>query len=242
MIKKIISISNQYIKKLKKINANDEYFIVEGINLINLALEKKCVKDIILTQKYLDKYSYFESLVLTNENIIKSISSLENPPNIIAVCYKKKFHISKNQKILILDDIQDPGNLGTLIRSAVSFGIDKVILSLNSVSCFNPKVIRASQGAIFYCEIIKEDIEKVIIKLKQEKYIIYTTFLNIENKINLLSVKKTKKFVLVLGNEPKGINDKYKKYSENNIKINTNNFNSLNVAIAGAIIMYFLSL
>ncbi len=241
-MKKITSTTNEYIKNICKLNNSNSLFLLEGKNLIKEALEKNMVKDLLILNIVLEKYKKFNvNIILVNKKIISKISNLKNPQEVIAICYKKNIHISKSNKILLLDDIQDPGNLGSLIRSAASFGFDKIITSFNCVSFYNLKTLRATQGSLFYVEHYSKDIEKEIINFKNKKYEIISTFLDEKNDINQLMKIKNKKIVLLLGNEGNGINSKYKKYFTKNIIIKTNKIESLNVAIAGSILMYLFS-
>ena len=149
----ITSVDNKRIKEVSKLN-NRKYrkemslFLVEGSHLV-----EEAYKHNLLVETYsLDENDYPNNNVVS-ENVMRKISSLDTVSNIIGVCKFKKENELGN-KLLILDDIQDPGNLGTIIRSAVAFNVDTIILSNDTVDLYNPKVIRATQGMIFNINII----------------------------------------------------------------------------------------
>lgn len=239
-MRKIESVNNEYVKELAKLK-NKKYrdakkmFLVEGYHLVNEAKEK-LVEVLIVDEK--DKIEGIEN-ILVNKEIIKKISTTDSPQPIIGIC--KYFEESNNdygKKIVVLDDLQDPGNVGTIIRSALGFGVDSVVLSNNSVDIYNEKVIRATQGAIFKVKVFRENIINTIEKVKNEGIKVYGTAL--ENGNNLNSFEKINQYCLVLGNEGNGVSKEILDICDKNIFIEMNKeLESLNVAIAGAIIMHY---
>ena len=239
-MRKIESVNNEYVKELAKLK-NKKYrdakkmFLVEGYHLVNEAKEK-LVEVLIVDEK--DKIEGIEN-ILVNKEIIKKISTTDSPQPIIGIC--KYFEESNNdygKKIVVLDDLQDPGNVGTIIRSALGFGVDSVVLSNNSVDIYNEKVIRATQGAIFKVKVFRENIINTIEKVKNEGIKVYGT--SLENGNNLNSFEKTNQYCLVLGNEGNGVSKEILDICDENIFIEMNKeLESLNVAIAGAIIMHY---
>ena len=177
------------------------------------------------------------NIIYTTEEILKYLSDVDTPQNIIGVC--KKIDNSKiGNKIVILDDIQDPGNLGTIIRSSVAFNIDTIVLSNNSVDLYNDKVIRASQGMIFKINIIRKDIIPFISKVKSD-YHIYGTKVNGGN--SLKKIEKQKKFAIIMGNEGRGMSSELDNLCDEFIYIDMNKeCESLNVGVATSIILYEL--
>lgn len=235
------SVNNEKIKNIKKLNNKknrDEtnLYLVEGEHLVKEAYENNALEELILLENtYLNidiKTSY------VTENVLKYISNLDTPNGIIGIC-KKKENKLKGKRILILDDIQDPGNLGTIIRSCVAFNIDTLVLSKNTVDLYNPKVIRATQGMLFKLNIIVEDIEKIIQELKEKNYRIYST--NVKNGKSLKSIEKKDCFAIIMGNEGNGVSDSINKLADDYIYIEMNkSCESLNVAVATSIILYEL--
>ena len=137
-------------------------------------------------------------------------------------------------KVLYLDDIQDPGNLGTIIRTALAFSFKDIILSSHCCSIYNPKVIAASQGAIFFINFINGNIDNLI-ELKEKGYQIVVT--NLRNSVSLSSYQPENKQIIVLGNEGKGVCEEIINLASINVRINIKNIDSLNVGIAAGIMM-----
>lgn len=236
------SVHNDKIKELKNLNnksSRDEkgLFLVEGEHLIIEAYKKNLLKEIIV----LDNYNIDINVpkIVVTENVMKYISSLTTIPKIIGVC--KKINNNKiGNKVLILDNVQDPGNLGTIIRSSVAFNIDTIILSKDTVDIYNSKVIRASQGMIFNIDFLIDDLEKIIKTLKEKNYKILSTDVKNGKSLNMLA--NISKVAIIMGNEGNGVSEKLKKLSDDFLYININkNCESLNVAVATSIILYELS-
>lgn len=240
--KKIISATNDFIKycvRLKegKFQKKEGKFLVEGENIVKDGIKKKIVDTILVTEKKINLFSEFTNVILISDNISKKLSDVNTNQEIFAIFNYKEKEINYNKNILVLDSIQDPGNLGTLIRSACAFNFESIILSSTSVNCFNSKVIRSSQGYVFDVAIKYCDLHYEIKKLKQKKYNIYMTDLHSNSK-NYKNIKVDGKNCLVLGNEGQGISKDLLTLEHNNILILTqNNVESLNVGVAGSIIM-----
>lgn len=236
------SIENEHIKEIKKLN-NKKYrdlngkFIIEGKHLVEEAIKNYLVEEILLLEGNNEKYDVKTNYV--NGKVMKYITELDNPSKIIGICHKKNDKIQGNH-ILILDDIQDPGNLGTIIRSAVAFNIDTIILSKTGVDLYNSKVLRSTQGMIFNINIVVSDIKEEILKLKSDNYKILTT--NVEGGKLVKSIEKNQKFAIIIGNEGKGVSKEIKELSDEYIYIEMNKkCESLNAAVATSIILYELS-
>lgn len=233
------SLENPKIKELKKLKTKKYRdilgkFIIEGEHLINEAYNLGYLEEIYALEDYqcdLDvKVNY------VTKEVLKYITDLETP-TIIGVA-KKMEEKDIGDKLVILDDIQDPGNLGTIIRSSVAFNIDTIVLSNNSVDLYNDKVIRASQGMIFKINIIRKDIIPFISKAKNE-YHIYGTKVNGGN--SLKKIEKQKKFAIIMGNEGKGMSSELDNLCDEFIYIDMNKeCESLNVGVATSIILYEL--
>ena len=153
------STDNKTIKNLKKLTIKkyrdqENLFLIEGEHLILEAHKYGLLKTLILPEN--SNFILNVETMYVSNSVLKYLSELETP-TMIGVC-KKIEETTLGDKILVLDDIQDPGNLGTIIRSSVAFNIDTVVLSSNTVDLYNSKVIRASQGMIFGVNIIKRDL------------------------------------------------------------------------------------
>jgi len=234
------SIENKKIKDIKKLNQKKyqvDNFIVEGEHLVNEAYKKGLLKTLIVEET--SDFSLDVETLYVTENVLKYISELDNPQKIMGICKKIIPNENLGNKILILDKVQDPGNLGTIIRSAVAFNVDTIILSEDTVSIYNSKVIRASQGMLFHINIKIGNLKEEIDNLKRQNYKIYSTDVN--NGKSLKSLEKIDKFAIIMGNEGNGVSDEINGLSDEYIYINMNeNCESLNVAIATSIILYEL--
>ena len=238
----IESTDNNKIKNIRKLQQKkyrDETktFLVEGIHLVNEAYKSGCLKEVI--SLYGEEVSFDVPIIYVTSNVMKSISNLETPYNIIGICnYQEKNELGS--KILMLDNVQDPGNLGTIIRSSLAFNIDTIVLSKSSVDLYNSKVLRASQGMNFHINIIRDDLKKHIEDLKNKGYKIFTTDVN--NGKDLKSIKQIEKYAIIMGNEGNGVSKEISSLADEKIYIKMNEkCESLNVAVAASIILYQLS-
>lgn len=235
------STNNEFIKDIKKLNTKKQRdltdtFLIEGEHLVIEALKKDIVLFVILEEGY--KFNTNQKSITVSRNVLKYISSLDNPQPVMAVC-KKKTRDDIGSKILILDSIQDPGNLGTIIRSCVAFNVDTLILNEACVDLYNPKVLRASQGMVFHLNIITTDIKETIIKLQRDGYDIIGT--DVSNGVSVDTLDKNQKMAIIMGNEGNGISFDIKKLVNKNIYIPmAENCESLNVGVAASIILYEL--
>ena len=237
----IESINNEQIKEIRKLKDKkyrDEsnLFLVEGDHLVKEAYKAGYLKKLILTE---DIYDFDVEKLLVTDKVIKSISELNNT-KVIGVCTKLSTNLDLSKNVVILDGVQDPGNLGTIIRSCVAFNIENLVLSNETVDLYNSKVIRSTQGMIFNINIIRDDLKNTIKLLKENNYTIYGT--NVINWIDLKDVKNTDKYAIILGNEGNGISNKINALVDKNIYIKMNEkCESLNVAVSGSIILYELN-
>ena len=228
----------KYIKKLNDKKYRDEFneFIIEGEHLVQEAYKCGLLKEIVLLEGFsIDiNVSYIE----VTDSIMKYISNLDTPCNILGICKKKNDKLTGN-RLLLLDDIQDPGNMGTIIRSCVAFNMDTIVLNKGCVDIYNPKVLRATQGMIFNVNIITEDLYEFIKNIKGEYKILGT---DVNNGKSLKDIEKVEKFAIIMGNEGKGVKSNLLDLCDEYIHINMNeNCESLNVAVATSIILYELN-
>ena len=234
------SIDNDKIREIaklkdKKYRKDTGFFLIEGEHLIREAYKAGYLEKIIKLEGT-DIDINVDTLEVSMK-VLKFISNLETP-TIIGVCRKKTDEI-KGDHILILDNIQDPGNLGTIIRSAVAFNVDTIILSNDTVDLYNEKVIRATQGLIFNINILRADLVKIIENLKEKNYKIYATKVN--GGKNIKNLEKSQKFAIIMGNEGNGVRNNLIEMSDECIHITMNEkCESLNVGVATSIILYEL--
>ena len=246
----ITSTSNETIKYFislndKKTRMNAKRFIVEGYHLVNEASKTNLLEAIISTdEKELKKINNVKRY-LVNDAIINKIATTKNPQNILGIVKMLDHNITNllpiikgnKTKLIMLDDVNDLGNLGTIIRTAAGLGYDGIIMSPNTVDLYNEKVIRSTQGVMFKIPIIKANLQEIIKLLKKEKVFCIGTALT--NAKDVKHITKKDKFAICLGNEAKGISKEVLDNMDENVKIAMkNDVESLNVSIAAGIIMY----
>ena len=229
----LTSIDNPKIKALLKLKTSKERkkenkFIVEGPHLVK---EARNLNLLIEAYSIEEKEGYIQ----ISKQIMDKIADTDTTVTEIGLCKMLNSNLVTD-KILILDKVQDPGNLGAIMRSANAFGFKTIGLGEGTCDIYNSKVIRSSQGAIFKLNFINVNIVEFLKKLND--YDIYGT--NVINGIELDNVKKTKKMAIILGNEGNGISDDVNNALKKNIYIPMENTELLNVAIAASIIMYKL--
>lgn len=235
----ITSINNEYIKEISKLNEKkyrdkSNKYLIEGLHLVTEALKYDIIDTIIIREDF-NYETNIKHIVVSNE-VMKKLSDNPSIPKIMAVVNKKESIISGN-KILLLDRLQDPGNLGTIIRSAVAFNFDTIILSNDTVDLYNSKVLRSTQGMLFNINILRQDLSNVINELKNNNYTIYGT--KVDNGYDVKEINNTNKFALIIGNEGTGISDNILRECDKYLYIKmNNNCESLNAGVAASILMY----
>ena len=233
----IESKDNKKIKYLNKLRKNkyiyeENKFIIEGKHLVEEAYNSGILLETYST--YDCNYGVINTIV--SENVMSAISYLPSKPDVIGVCKLIEENNNFGNRIIILDNVQDPGNVGTIIRSAKAFNFDTVVLSLDSVNKYNEKLIRASQGMFFKTNIVIKDLKYFIPYIKNEGYNVYGT--DVVNGVKVNSINDSK-IAVVMGNEGTGITLDIKKLLDKNIYIDINSkCESLNVSVAASIIMY----
>ena len=233
----ITSLNNDKVKELvklkdKKYRDKNNLFFVEGKDIVLEAYKNNLLKELYVlegTNVDIDMpVTYVSSLVM------KKISDMESISEYYGVCYKKE-ESNIGDKIIILDNVQDPGNLGTIIRSAVAFNFDTVVISKGTASLYNPKVIRSTKGMLFNINIIVRELDEFINDL--DGYVVYGT--DVVDGDNIRDIEVSKKLALVIGNEGRGISDNIRKLCNKFIYIDmNNNCESLNASVAASILMY----
>lgn len=235
----ITSINNEYIKEISKLNEKkyrdkSNKYLIEGLHLVTEALKYDIIDTIIIREDF--SYETDIKHIIVSNEVMKKLSDNPSIPKIMAIVYKKESTISGN-KILLLDRLQDPGNLGTIIRSAVAFNFDTIILSNDTVDLYNSKVLRSTQGMLFNINILRQDLTSVINELKNNNYTIYGT--KVDNGNDVKEINNTNKFALIIGNEGTGISDNILKQCDKYLYIKmNNNCESLNAGVAASILMY----
>jgi len=242
----IESKDNPKIKHLRKLSSKkyrDEYseFLVENFTTIKDAFDAGYkFKQFFITPEFLEKNKIeiekmsVEESYLINEMINESFSNLKTVSGVCAVYEKLDSKIDLEKPIIYLNAISDPGNLGTILRSALAFDLKNIVLDENCVDLYNYKLINASKDAIFKLNIESDDNLKLLKQIKG-KMKVFSTRLEDSNGLDIL--KKEKLFCLVLGSESHGVSPEIQDLSDDFIKINIGKeIESLNVSGAAAII------
>lgn len=254
----ITSMKNPMIKEIKSLYRKKERmksksFIIEGIKIIEEAIDHSYpIKNIIYTDKLMDTkggpefYQTIrdrEELIYVGDNIFKEISDTENPQGVLAIAKFQfedldKLKDKENPALIFLDRLQDPGNMGTIIRTADAFNFDGLIITDGSVDPYNPKVVRATMGSIFRLPIYYiEDSLRGLNKLKENRLRIIST--SLEGSLPIYDIDYSGGFVLVIGNESTGVSDEIFSLSDRLIRIPMpGKAESLNAGVAASIIMY----
>ena len=234
------SIDNEKIKEIaklkdRKFRKGSGLFLIEGEHLIKEAYKNGYLNKLIKLES--TNMNLDVETINVSEKVLKYLSSLETP-TVIGIAKQKNDQI-KGNKILVLDNIQDPGNLGTIVRSSVAFNVDTIVLSDDSVDLYNEKVVRATQGLIFYISVVRGNIEEIVADLKRKEYKIYATKVN--GGKSLKNIEDLKKFAIIMGNEGNGVRPSLLNACDEYLYIDMNkNCESLNVGVATSIILYEL--
>ncbi len=247
-MKYIQSDKNPQVKQWKKLLTRKErdksgMFLVEGFHLVEEALTRKDdVEEIILSEKTelppSWDYGSIPVTVVTDE-IGKQLADTETTQGIFAVCSQPDQTIENAKTYLLIDSVQDPGNLGTMIRTADAAGIDAVIVGKGSVDMYNPKVLRSAQGSHFHLPVISGDLSEWINKLSAESIPVYGTAL--ENGVVYTEAANCEAFALLVGNEGNGVHKDLLEKTAQNLYIPIyGKSESLNVAVAAGILLYYL--
>lgn len=234
----ITSVNNEKIKNLvrlkdKKYRDKMGLFFIEGLDIIGEAYNAGLLKELYVLDGYDNPYSDIECVNVTYE-VMKKISDMESISEYYGVCEKKQ-EMELGKRLIILDGIQDPGNLGTIIRSAVAFNFDTVVLSRECVDMYNSKVLRSTKGMIFNKNVIVRDIVSFMDEL--DGYTIYGTDVTCGEDIRDIEVPQN--MAIVIGNEGRGISKIVHDKCDNFVYIDMNDkCESLNAGVASSIIMY----
>ena len=235
----INSVHNEKIKnweklKMKKYRDETGLFIVQQYHMINEAQNKGLIDTLILRNGV--KNDFGIEAVTVSDVVMKKLSNNVSLNDVIAVCRKPEFETVKYNRVIVLERIQDPGNLGTIIRTAHGFGYDAVILSEDCCDEYNEKCLQGCQGALFYIPVIRTDLLKELKRLKSDGVRIYATRVDTDNYLQ--NVKKAERYALVFGNEGKGLSREITLMADESFKIEMAGFEALNVAVAMAVSSY----
>lgn len=234
------------IRKLhsKKYRAEQQLFLVEGIKSVEmLCLSSFIINEIFVTESVAcSKHQFLnnQNVTIISESEMERISTMQTPPDVLAIAQQlKDVKFTANEPIIALDHISDPGNLGTIIRTADWFGIHNIVCSENSVEFYNPKTIQSTMGSFANVNILYTKLAHYLKNCCQNRRIL-GTFLD---GTDLNDINFRENDVIVIGNESNGISSEIANLVTDKITISSKNSNflkaeSLNAAIAAAIVMY----
>ncbi len=235
---KIESLQNQYVKQWTKLHEKKErdktgLFLVEGEHLITEALHAGIVQKILFAGE--NPFDFPDCIEVT-EPVMKKISQNVSGAKYIAVCVQRERTADDPKRVILLDDIQDPGNFGTIIRTARSFGFDVIYTSRKTCDLYNEKVIRSTQGALFAMPVIRCDMAEKIRELKAQSFRVIGTAL--KNAVPMAQIGDAEKMAFLFGNEGQGVHPELLDACDQRLFIEIGDFESLNVAVAAGIVMY----
>lgn len=242
----ITSVNNDLVKetaKLQQKKYRKDKFLLEGYKAIKEAHDSGIeIEKIFINKNHIEDYKFVKALIIeTTEPVLKKLASTESAPNAVAVGFQRKYdkNILKTcKKVVLLENIKDLGNLGTIIRSCTAFGADAIVLYGDSVDIYNPKCVRASVGNLWKLPIIHiKDFKEL-----QENFEHFEIIATLPRTNNLLKTFKTATPCLVMfGSEADGLSQELIDFSTNSVKIEmAQTVESLNLAVSVSVILYEL--
>lgn len=237
----ITSIDNKLIKRLNKLKQKkyrdiEREFYIEGYKnvLDTYSAAKKSVKEIVLSESAFKKYGEaFENAVVISDTLFSKISDTDCAQGVISINAAPEFDFPKTDRIVLLDRVRDPGNVGTILRTACAAGYGAVLN--NCADILSPKVTRSSMSAILKCEI---GLDIPVIELKNRGFELISADMGGDNVFS--AVKPKNKYCIVIGNEADGVDGEIKRASDRILSIPQDGIESLNAAVAAGIMMYAL--
>lgn len=237
----IESTQNQTIKALAKLRAKKErdsagVFLVEGEHMLQEAADAGVLEKIFQLPSL--PQTQLAPTVFCTQPVLNRLSAQNSDAKYIGLCHRpRQDSRTSPYRLLLLDHIQDPGNLGTLIRSAYSFGIEQVVCSPDCADPFGPKALQSSQGALFHIDLKTAALETLIPSLRQRQIPVIGTALH-HDSIELHQLPVPRQYALIIGNEGQGIRETILEQCDQTVHIKMSAFESLNAAIAGSIVLY----
>lgn len=246
-----MSTKNAKVKQLKKLHSakgrkEAGLYLLEGEHLYKEALASgEAIRELYATEKYVAKHGEthaepLKDVTIVSDEVMRTICQTETPQGILCVMAipSEELSVQADGKYVLLDGIQDPGNAGTIVRTADAAGYDAVIFGTGSADPYNDKVVRSMQGSQFHIALYRQDLLKVIPQLKDRGIPVYGTALD-EAAVDFREVPKSEAVALILGNEGQGVSPEVLSQTDLNLYIPIpGQAESLNVAIAGGILLY----
>ena len=214
----------------------EQLFLVEGEHLVVEAQKAGVIVDVLICEGI--SFEIDAPVTYLTRSLFDNLAQTVTSAGILAVCRMKGGEIASNNRLLLVDGIQDPGNLGTLIRSALAFGFDGLIMSEDTVDVYNAKVVRATQGALFKLSMKRANLVDYVADLKKSGVAVYAATLNDDAKM-LSDVMPAGAMAFIVGNEGAGVRDALISRCDGSVVIEmASDVESLNVGVAGSILMY----
>ena len=249
-MKKIESKENNFFKNVKKLKEKrtrkkENKYIIEGFRFVEEAIKSKAkIDSIIISESVLDKaLEYFDLLgdfecYVFSDNLFNQICSTENPQGVASIINMENEDLKINGDFFILvDRVQDPGNMGTIIRTSHAAGANGVILTKGTVDVYNDKTLRSTMGSIFKVPIIEDDNGEFLLSLKNNGFRLVAS--SLEGKNNFFEEDLKGKIIIAVGNEGNGISEDVENDADALVKIPMpGNAESLNVSVAASIMIY----
>ncbi|EHK2402596.1 RNA methyltransferase [Clostridium perfringens] len=235
------------IKKLKekKHRIKSNKYLIEGLRFVEEAIKSKVsIDSIIFTESFKEKnpdlflkINENIKLIQMNEALLKQLCSTENPQGIVGVINMQNKELKTGELVVLVDKVQDPGNMGTIIRSAHAAGAAGIVMTKGTVDIYNDKTLRSTMGSIFYIPIVEDDSLDFVKSLKKEGYKLVVS--SLQGKNNFFEENLQGKVMIAVGNEGNGVSDEVYDIADIKVKIPMpGEAESLNVAVATSIMIY----
>lgn len=246
----IESKNNSLLKELKKLKEKKHrtakgQYIIEGLRFVEEAV--KCdanIEYLIFTEEFYEKEQNFvhgvsedvKKIIMTKP-LLEHLCSTETPQGVVAVVDMKNNDLNEGNMVILVDKVQDPGNMGTIIRTAHAVGAAGIVMTKGTVDVYNDKVLRSTMGSIFHMPIIEDKDLSIVGDLKSQGYKLVVS--SLQGQKNFFEEDLTGKVIIAVGNEGNGVSDEVYEIADIKVKIPMpGNAESLNVAIATSVMMY----
>ena len=220
----------------KKYRLKERLFLAEGEHLVIEARKAGALVDVLICEGI--SYEIDAPVTYLAKPLFEKLASTVTSAGILAVCRIQECEMTLNNRLLLVDGVGDPGNLGTLIRSALAFGFDGLVMSEDTVDVYNEKVVRATQGALFKLPMCRANLIDVVAKLQKVGVVVYAATLSDNAKV-LDDVVPASSMAFIVGNEGVGVCQALVEICDGSIVIEMSSaVESLNVGVAGSILMH----
>ncbi|MPQ42632.1 TrmH family RNA methyltransferase [Clostridium tarantellae] len=246
----IESKNNSLYKELKKLKekkhrvSKGEY-LIEGLRFVEEAIKSKVtIKYIIFTYDFYEKNEEFFNVInegvkciVLSKQLFQGLTSTETPQGVVAVVEMQNTALKDGDIIVLVDKVQDPGNMGTIIRTAHAVGAAGIITTKGTVDIYNDKTLRSTMGSIFYLPVIEDSSLELIKGLKEQNFKLLVS--SLQGRKNFFEENLQDKIIMAVGNEGNGVSDEVYELADIKVKIPMpGNAESLNVAVATSVMLY----